>query len=152
MFEFLEEYRDAVIDAPNMDGVLLTCRLRDGLTDGEIPAGAPLQAREFWQRTSGGMLLRDLRFGICGLDLNDPDKARKVTRDRAEFGYDVTESDWVIGEFVGDTDMLLIDENNNVVISTGSYSRESWYTFASLEDVLQKYIASDAEKDWEIDG
>jgi hypothetical protein len=150
MFEFLENYRDVAIDAPNMDGVVLTSRLRDGLTDGEIPVGVPLQARELWQRTSGGVLMRDLQFGICGLTLHDPDEAKKVSGDRAQVGYDVTESDWVVGEFIGDTDMLIIDENNKVLISTGSYSRESWYVFTSLENVLKRYVESYAEKYWEI--
>ncbi len=95
--------------------------------------------------------MRDLRFGICGLDLNDPDEARRVSADRAESGYDVTESDWVIGEFIGDTDMLILDNNNNAVISTGSYAREFWHTFTSLEDVLRKYIEYAAEKYWERD-
>lgn len=150
MFEFLEDYRDVVIDAPNMEGVVLTCRLRDGLTDMEMPIDAPLQARGLWQRTSGGVLMRDLQFGICGLTLNDPDEATKVSRDRAQVGYDVTESDWVVGEFTGDTDMLIVDDNDKVLISAGSYSRENWYLFTSLEDVLKEYIESDAEKYWEI--
>lgn len=149
MFDFLEEYRAAVIDAPNMEGVVLTCRLRDGLTDGEIPVGIPPQARELWQRTSGGVLMCDLQFGICGLTLNDPDEAKKVSVDRARLGYEVTESDWVIGEFTGDTDMLIIDGNNMVLISIGSYSRKHWYLFTSLEDVLEKYVQSGAEKYWE---
>lgn len=94
--------------------------------------------------------MRDLQFGICGLTLNDPDEATKVSRDRAQVGYDVTESDWVVGEFTGDTDMLIVDDNDKVLISAGSYSRENWYLFTSLEDVLKEYIESDAEKYWEI--
>lgn len=150
MFEFLEDYRDAAIDAPNMDGVVLTCRLRDGLPDTEIPTGVPLQARELWHRTAGGVLMRDMKFGICGLTLNDPNEAKIVSGDRAQSGYDVTESDWVVGEFTGDTDMLVVDQNDNVLISTGSYSRESWYSFTSLEEMLKKYLESAAEKYWEI--
>lgn len=94
--------------------------------------------------------MRDLQFGICGLTLNDPDEATKVSRHRAQVGYDVTESDWVVGEFTGDTDMLIVDDNDKVLISAGSYSRENRYLFTSLEDVLKKYIESDAEKYWEI--
>ena len=149
MFDFLDDYRDVAIDASDLDGVVLTCRLREGLSDRDIPVGVPLQARELWRRTSGGVLMRDLSFGVCGLTLYDPGEAKKQTADRAECGYDVTAADWVVGDFIGDTDMLIIDENSTVLISTGSYARKHWYVFTSLEDVLKTYIEVEADKYWE---
>jgi hypothetical protein len=150
MFEFMENYRNVSIPAPDMDGVTLTCSLDAGLSDSDIPAGATRQLREFWRRTSGGLLLVDEQFGICGLTLHSPTEAKQRSRDRADDGYEVSESDWVLGEFVGDTDMLIIDADDAVLISAGSYPRSDWYRFESLSDVLSKYVETTAEKYWEL--
>ncbi|WP_233272128.1 hypothetical protein [Mycolicibacterium smegmatis] len=146
----MEKYRDATIRAPEMEGVSLTCTLGSGLGDSDIPAGATGQLREFWCRTSGGLLLVDEQFGICGLTLHNPTEAKRRSRDRADDGYEVSESDWVLGEFVGDTDMLIIDADGAVLISAGSYPRSDWYRFESLSYVLSKYVETTAEKYWEL--
>ncbi|AIY46967.1 hypothetical protein [Mycolicibacterium fortuitum] len=150
MFEFMENYRNVSIPAPDMDGVTLTCSLDVGLSDSDIPAGATRQLREFWRRTSEGLLLVDEKFGICGLTLRNPTGAKQRSRDRADDGYEVSDSDWVLGEFVGDTDMLIIDADDAVLISAGSYPRRDWYRFESLTDVLSKYVETTAEKYWEL--
>lgn len=149
MFEFLENYRDVTVPLPEMDGVVLTCRLSAGIASSDIPDDAPAQLRELWARTSGGPLLVDEQFGICGLMLHSSAEARQTAFDRAAAGYDVSESDWVLGEFVGDTDMLVIDTDGAVLIAAGSYPRGEWYRFESLSDVLSWYVESDAEKYWE---
>lgn len=149
MFEFLEDYRDVSIPSREMDGVELTCRLSAGLPESQVPATASEQLREFWRHTSGGPLLVDEQFGICGLTLYGPEQAKQQTLGRIEAGYELSESDRVIGEFIGDTDMLIVDDHNRVIISTASYPRDDWYTFESLSDVLSKYIQAGAEKYWE---
>lgn len=149
MFEFLENYRDVAVPAPEMDGVVLTCRLGDGIAAAGIPQDAPAQLRELWSRTSGGPLLVDEQFGICGLTLYSPEESRTRAADRVEAGYEIAAGDWVLGEFVGDTDMLVIDADGAVLISAGSYPRDNWYRFESLSDVLSRYVAEHAEKYWE---
>ena len=57
MFECIESYRNATIPAPEIEGVTLTCSLGSGLSDRDIPVDAAGQLREFWRRTSGGLLL-----------------------------------------------------------------------------------------------
>lgn len=150
MFECIESYRNATIPAPEIEGVTLTCSLGSGLSDRDIPVDAAGQLREFWRRTSGGLLLVDEQFGICGLTLHNPTEAKQRSRDRADDRYEVSDSDWVLGEFVGDTDMLIIDADDAVVISAGSYPRSDWYRFESLSDVLSKYVETTAEKYWEL--
>ena len=153
IFEFLENYRNVTIPAPEMEGVTLTCRLDAGLREGGIPADATGQLRELWHRTAGGLLLVDEQFGICGLTIHDPVKAKQRSRERAEDGYQVDwDYDWVLGEFVGDTDMLIIDAEDAVLISAGSYPRSDWYKFESLSEVLSKYVEATAEKYWELRG
>lgn len=152
MFEFLESYRDVAIPSPEMEDVVLTCRLGDGVADGDLPSQAVGELREFWRRTSGGLLLVDERFGICGLRLHDPVLAKQTAQERASYGYPLFESDLVLGEFVGDTDMLIIDAQGKVVISAGSYPRDNWYIFDSLADVLRRYVDAEAEKYWELTG
>ncbi len=149
MFEFLENYRNVVVPAPEMDGVVLTCRLADGIAVDDIPQDAPAQLRELWSRTSGGPLLLDEQFGICGLMLYSPEESRNRATERAEAGCEISAEDWVVGEFVGDTDMLVIDADGAVLISTGSYPRDNWYRFESLSDVLSRYVEEHAEKYWE---
>jgi len=149
-FNFLEPYRNASIPMPDVDGVVLTCDLGAGLSEHDIPAVAAGQLRGFWRFTTGGPLLVDRQFGICGLSLNDPTRSRQQVRDRASSGYEVAESDWVLGEFVGDTDMLIIDENGGVLVAAGSYPRRDWYRFDSLSVLLRRYVQSHAEKFWEL--
>ncbi|WP_234928466.1 hypothetical protein [Mycobacteroides abscessus] len=132
-----------------MEGVVLACRLGAGIADGDLPEQAPWQLREFWCRTSGGLLLVDEQLGISGLTLHDPAEAKQRTQDRAEHGYELSESDCVLGEFVGDTDILIVDAYDAVAISTGSYPRADWYTFESLSDVLSRFLQAQAEKYWE---
>lgn len=150
MFEFIENYRNATIPDPEIEGVTLTCSLGSGLNDTDIPVNAAGQLREFWRHTSGGRLLADEQFGICGLTLHNPTEAKQRSHDRAYYGYEVSESDWVLGEFVGDTDMLIIDADDAVLISAGSYPRSDWYRFESPSAVLSKYVETTAEKYWEL--
>lgn len=149
VFEFLENYRNVSIPSREMQGVELTCRLGASVPGNEIPAQAPEQLRELWRHTSGGLLLVDEQFGICGLTLHAPSEAMQRTRDRVEYGYELSESDWVLGEFVGDTDMLIVDAHDKVVISAGSYPRAEWYVFDSLPEVINRYVQAGAEKYWE---
>jgi hypothetical protein len=149
MFDFLENYRDVAIPAPGMDGVELVCSLGGGLSDAVIPTSSTAQLREFWSITSGGSLLVDEQFGICGLMLYGPAESQQRTADRTSHGYGISSNDWVLGEFVGDTDMLVIDVQDSVLISTGSYPRSQWYTFRSLSEVLSNYVEVHAEKYWE---
>lgn len=149
MFEFLENYRDVAVPPPELDGVVLTCHLAAGITSGAIPEDAPTQLRELWSRTAGGPLLVDEQFGICGLMLYGPAESRNRAADRVEAGYEIAAGDWVLGEFVGDTDMLVIDADGAVLISAGSYPRDNWCRFESLSDMLSRYVAEHAEKYWE---
>ena len=139
--------RDAPI--PGVDGILLTCRLAGGIADDELPVTAPRQLRELWRRTAGGLLLVDMRFGVCGLTLFDPVESSERANDRKRSGYDICDSDWVIGEFTGDTDMVIADVRDRIIISLGSYPRDQWLTFDSLEALLERYIDSYAEKFWD---
>ena len=151
MFAFLERCRDVAIPHRGLGQIELTCRLNAGIAKAEIPLDTPEQLRELWLRTSGGSLLVDQALGICGLTLHGPVEAKWRCRERAESGYEVSESDWLIGEFVGDTDMLVIDVDGAVLISTGSYRRSDWYRFGSLSAVLHRYVEENAEKYWEFD-
>jgi len=65
-----------------VDGVVLTCDLGPGLSEHDIPAVAAGQLRDFWRFTTGGPLLVDRQFGMCGLSLNDPARLRQQARDR----------------------------------------------------------------------
>jgi hypothetical protein len=150
MFEFLEDYRDLTLPAPNMEGVALTCRLMDGIATKEMPAAVPTQLRELWHRTAGGLLLVDERFGICGLTLFDPQESSARSTDRRQHGYDVYQSDWLLSKFSGDTDILLVDGHDTTLVSASSYSRDKWYQFSSLEELLRGYVNSYAEKFWEL--
>ena len=58
----------------------------------------------------------------------------------------------MLGEFVGDTDMLIVDADGVVMISTGPYPRDEWYRFESLSAVLSRYVDAQAEKYWERTG
>lgn len=69
---------------------------------------------------------------------------------------DFRPGDLIIGEFLGDADLLVLrcdatsPDFGNVIIALPLDSREEWYVAAnSLEGFLSQYIAAQGDKFWE---
>jgi hypothetical protein len=118
----------------------------------------PSEIKYLWDNTSGLFLFIDITFGQSGLVVWSPD-ATIVRHKRLVKSRDIKDfrqGDLLIGEFLGDSDLLLLrcDPSESdfgcVIIVTPLDEREDWYCPAtSISDFLKEYFDSGGEKFWE---
>lgn len=117
----------------------------------------PLAIAHLWDETSGLCLFEDVNYGQWGLILWSPDRVITEQEKRiAQRKEDFRPGDLIIGEFLGDSDLLILrcdataPDFGNVAIALPLDSREEWYVAAnSLESFLSQYIAAQGDKFWE---
>lgn len=110
-----------------------------------------------WNQTSGLRLFEDTTYGQWGLIFWSPNQIISEQKKRiAQRKADFRQGDLLIGEFLGDADLLILrcDETSpdfgNVIIALPIDSREEWDIAASsLENFLNKFLAAKGEKFWE---
>ncbi len=116
----------------------------------------PEDLQELWQKCNGLHLFEDKTYGQSGLIIWSPqevlEKHQTLKRNSNEFESE----DLIIGEFLGDSDLLVVRCNPNatdfgqIIIALPIDHRADWYYLAySLPDFLQRFIASQGEKFWE---
>jgi hypothetical protein len=113
--------------------------------------------RAFWRLASDAELFKDEHYGQWGLKIFSPsDVMKKTARERRERPEDVYESDLVIGEFIGDSDQLMIDTSRScegfypVLVKLPIDGREEWPIVAeSFGEFLRKYTSKQGQKYWE---
>jgi cell wall assembly regulator SMI1 len=116
----------------------------------------PEELQELWQKYNGLHLFEDKTYGQSGLIIWSPqevlEKQQTLRRNSNEFESE----DLIIGEFLGDSDLLVVRCNPNstdfgqIIIALPIDHREDWYYLAySLPEFLQRFIASQGEKFWE---
>ena len=125
----------------------------------EEPLGItlPLAIIHLWDRTSGLRLFEDVTYGQWGLIFWSPD--RVITEQKkhiAQKREDFRPGDLIIGEFLGDSDLLVLrcdataPDFGNVIIALPLDFREEWDIAAnSLESFLSQLIAAQGDKFWE---
>lgn len=105
----------------------------------------------FYNITNGAILFKDVDYSQWGLLVYSSDelyyKNREIKKVRDEFN----ESEIIIGEFLGDSDLLLLNQHNNsIVICTPILGRDDWHflelTFTAF---LNKFCTEEGEKFWE---
>jgi len=122
-----------------------------------VSIAAPPDVMEFWSLFKSARLFEDHRFSQWGLVLVPPERAQVLThqlrRDRAR---DVLPGDLVIGEFLGDSDLLVVRTDReaadygSVLVVLPLDRRQDWFRVgASLTDFLRTYAAADGAKFWE---
>ena len=117
----------------------------------------PKSLKQLWDKTSELRLFEDMAYGQWGLVVWSPNQViQEQEKRKAQRQKDFRTSDLIIGEFLGDSELLLIrcDEGEpdfgNVMIALPLDRREEWYIAAdSLEEFLSKWIATRGEKFWE---
>lgn len=108
----------------------------------KFPVVAPL-----WRTYESGELFRDETFGQMGLRIHSPSAAADATLRRSSTHDELhAECDLVIGEFLGDADMLIVTIGGDVVASIGSSPRDEWARFSGLEDFFATYTETTGEK------
>lgn len=117
----------------------------------------PLALIHLWNQTSELRLFEDVTYGQWGLILWSPDRVITEQEKRiAERQENFRPGDLIIGEFLGDADLLVLRcdatslDFGNVLIALPLDSREEWYLAAdSLESFLSQFIEAKGDKFWE---
>jgi len=117
----------------------------------------PLTIINLWNKTSGLRLFEDITYGQWGLILWSPNQV--ITEQEkyiAQRKSDFRPGDLIIGEFLGDADLLVLrcDETSpdfgNIIIALPLDSREEWNIASlTLESFLNQLIAANGDKFWE---
>jgi hypothetical protein len=129
-------------------------------TDEEISSAwsaAPLPAElvEAWSFSRESRLFEDVDYGQWGLVLLSPAAAAERTAgQRAQRPGAYRPDDVVIGEFLGDLELLVMAPSEvgdrRILVALPLDDRQDWYPAASsLAQFLEKYLGSYGSKYWE---
>lgn len=141
---------------PSNNPFTLRCTVAAAATDDEVSSAwgtivLPPQVRELWLSTREARLFEDVMHGQWGLSILSPSVARALTAKwQATRSQDVEQSDVVIGEFLGDSELLVVTSAGDVLVALPLDSRADWPRPApSLAQFLDRYRESVGDKYWE---
>lgn len=109
---------------------------------------------QMWLACRQSRLLEDIEYGQWGLRMLSPEDAvRRTTDERLTRSSCYLDSDIVIGEFLGDGELLVYSsasENASIVIGLPLDPRDDWPAPAdSLSVFFRRYLEALGEKYWE---
>jgi hypothetical protein len=150
------EPRDGIGDNP----FRLACRLEPPASVAEIRAAwpereLPDELSELWLTCRRAWLFEDTEYQQWGLMLLPPDvSARRTACGRRRRPEDVKSNDIVIGEFLGDQELLLLapseEPARRVLVALPLDRRDDWYPAGGgLAEFLDQYLIHFGEKYWE---
>jgi hypothetical protein len=138
---------------------LLSCSLegRPALMDDIEKLAVGDDLKEFWKIVGSVDLFKDDAYGQWGLKILHPVEARNLTEcEKNDASSGVKASDVVIGEFYGDSDLLIVDSQNSgqdmysIHVKSPLDDRNEWSQVAnSFSEFLARYIQSQGDKYWE---
>jgi len=115
----------------------------------------PEELQELWQKCNGLHLFEDKTYGQSGLIIWSPQKTLEKHQTLRQNSNEFESEDLIIGEFLGDSDLLVVTCNPNatnfgqIIVALPIDHREDWYYLTySLPEFLQKFINSQGEKFW----
>lgn len=117
----------------------------------------PQDLKDFYKISNGARLFEDTEYGQWGMNLFSLDELHRATEDYKHNREDeAMTGDLIIGDFLGDSDLLLIriDEKmldyGKVAIVNPIYKRPDWYWLdIDFLDFIEKYASSNGGKFWE---
>jgi hypothetical protein len=114
------------------------------------------QVADLWRECREASLFEDLTYGQWGLRLLSPEKAaRRTAEERQARPSDVHTDDIILGEFLGDADLLVVapsesDPQRRLLVALPLDSRPLWPGVGpSLADFLDEFCTRGGEKFWE---
>lgn len=142
--------------------VPLVCRFESPATEGNLEiAGSsesppPQSLLDFWRSGNGALLFEDEEYGQWGLRIfsafQAPAETAKFAAGRPD---DFRTGDLVLGEFLGDSDLLLIRcdrshvDYGSILVALPLDDRASWDLVApTLEAFLALYAGAHGDKFW----
>jgi len=118
----------------------------------------PDDLREFWTNYSSARLFEDVNYGQWGLILLDYDTSTQRTGEFfLERPKDALPGDRVIGQFIGDQDLLVMrcdpaeSDCGSILVALRDGFRKEWYhrVADSLSSFLEEYASYEGQKYWE---
>jgi hypothetical protein len=115
----------------------------------------PLELQKFYTISNGAVLFKDVDFGQWGLKIISYDDLTQFNNyTRSWRGDDIEDTDLIIGEFLGDLDLVLISlaeyDYGQVIICPEIDKRKDWFFLKiNFGEFLQKYFESEGDKFWE---
>jgi len=141
-----------------VDGVpfRLVCRLSRPASADEITRAwpntlLPLEVQEFWLTARAADLFVDADYGQWGLRVLSPAaSAARSRQERLRRPNEFATDDLVIGEFLGDQELLILDRDGRVMVALPLDLRQDWFRpAASLSDFLQRLLTTNGAKFWQ---
>lgn len=125
--------------------------------EAQIDAKLPAAIVDLWSLARSVRLFEDVTYGQWGLVLVSPERSIELTeRLLATRSLETRRGDVVVGEFIGDSELLLLrcdegsDDYGAVAVVLPIYPRAEWPVVAdSLGAFLPAYIAAGGDKFWE---
>lgn len=151
------EPREGVGDNP----FRLACTLTDPATPEEIaratPDGSSVRQDlvDLWSTCREARLFEDVDYGQWGLVFLSPTSStERSAQEREQRSDDFRSDDVVIGEFLGDQELLVLSPSRGngqkVLVTLPLDGRAEWYSVASnLGEFLDLYAGRQGQKYWE---
>jgi hypothetical protein len=138
----------------------LACTFDDPASTAEIETAwpgreVPGELVQMWSTSRQTRLFEDVDYGQWGLLLLSPAaSAQRTLSERELRPRDYHTDDMVIGEFLGDQELVVFASSetvrDHVLVADPIYHRANWAVAAgSLAEFLKKFLAALGEKYWE---
>jgi hypothetical protein len=141
----------------------LSCRLSKPVpwsadkVEAACSVSLPSDLKGFWNRVAAARLFEDVEYGQWGLVLWSAEevieRSPKIARERST---DYRAGDLFVGEFPGDSDLLLIrgdrsaHDYGQAMVALPIDRRAEWDTVGpSFTDFLDRYVRASGDKFWE---
>lgn len=142
---------DPIVDGPlrlqsSVAGPASEEEIQAAWANSAVPAAVAL-----WRAARSAELFRDIDYGQWGLRVLDPRTSRERTdAERQQRPSDFEAGDVIVGEFLGDLELLVIDRAGSVLVAQPLDPRRDWYTAAAdMGSFLEAYRESKGDKYWE---
>ncbi|PWU21324.1 MAG: hypothetical protein C5B50_01980 [Verrucomicrobia bacterium] len=139
---------------------LLACRFAPeaAQTKSMLQVQIPEDLQEFWEITRAATLFKDERYGQWGVEVLEPAQALIESSNQTKARpRDFRPSDLVVGRFLGDSDLLLLDCNlakqasGAVIVALPLDKRSDWPAVASsFAEFLDRLAETQGDKYWEV--
>jgi hypothetical protein len=124
----------------------------------ELGVDLPAELLQFWRKHKLASLFKDVDYGQWGLDILSPSEACIESKSfRQERRTEATQADLIIGRFLGDSDLLLIQcipdtqEYGSVLVVRPLDTRAEWpFVAKNFTEFLDKYEREQGDKFWEV--
>lgn len=149
-----------VPDPADSDALELACEVAGPASVEEVReawAGRdlPAEVAELWADSREAELFRDVNYGQWGLRILAPlASVEALEFQKRERPSDFASGDVVIGEFLGDLELLVYapseEGERRILVALEIDSRDEWYGVgASLEEFFKNYLQAQGDKFWE---